>query len=135
MPQHHVVRVLRLRRPRPVGQVERPELVVLLYHILMRFGGAWARHRPTRETQANGLKLAGRQLSRSVTGPEAVKIAGDDGETGDLGVANQAVDLVALDPGAAEVPALYVGKPARGPFLLRQPSWKILRIIRSPMGD
>src|SRR4051794_33460435 len=128
MRQHHVVGRLRLRRAGTVGEVEWPEFVVFLYDVLVGFAAPNARHGPAREVQADGVELAGRQLRGSVASPEAVQVAGDDGETGDFGVTDEVVDLAAFNPCTAEVTALYVGESARRPLLLRQSGRQVLRI-------
>jgi inner membrane protein len=96
--------------------------------VFVRFTATHARHGAAGEGQADGLKLRRRQMRRSVACPEAVQVAGNDGETGDPEVADQIVDLVALGPCAAVVAAAHVGETARRPCLLRQPGGQVLGI-------
>ena len=64
----------------------------------------------------------------SITCPEAVQVAGNASETGDLGVSDEVVDFRALDPRAAVVAAPNVGETARWPLLLGQAGRQVLRI-------
>lgn len=112
-----------------VGEKERSERIVFLKIVLVALHGAGAGERRTDETQADRLELAGRKFRRRVAGPEAVEIAGDDGEAGDLRVAHKIVDFSALQVGGAEIAAAHVRVAAVfRPRFLGQTRREILRI-------
>ncbi len=64
--------------------------------MLIRLHCARAYERGADEAQPDRLELAGWKLSGGIAGPEAVPVARDDAETGDLRVANEVVNLSAL---------------------------------------
>src|SRR4029453_2480489 len=76
--------------------------------------------------QPDRLERLRRERFSRVAGPEAVPVAGDDGEARDAGVAHEVVDLAALDVGVAEVAAPHVREPARPGH--RQAGGQVLRI-------
>ena len=94
--QQHVEGPVRLRPVRPVGEEQRSQRIVLGQVVLIGLHGARAGERGADEAQADRLELAGRQFRGRIAGPEAVAVARDDGEAGDLRVAHEIVDLGAL---------------------------------------
>src|SRR5690242_18348846 len=89
---------------------------------------ARAGERGADEAQPHRLEPAGWELGGCVAGPEAVTVARDDRKPGDLRVADQLVDLVALGPGAAMVAAADVRKRTGRPRRLRQAGGQVLRV-------
>jgi hypothetical protein len=97
--------------------------------VLIGLHGAGARERRTYETQADRIELARRKFRRRISGPEAMAVARDNGEAGDLRVAHEIVDFSALCVGRAEIaPAqVCVGAVFR-PRLLGQTRGQVLRV-------
>src|SRR5690348_2418591 len=88
--------------------------------MLIGFHEPRAGDRSADEAEADRLELAGRELRRGIARPEAVAVAGDDREAGDLLVAHEIVDFAAFDPCAAVIAAAEIGEAALWPRLLRQ---------------
>ncbi len=81
------------------------------------------------EAQADRLELAGRKFRRRVAGPEAVAVARDDGEAGDLRVAHEIVDFGALGVRGAVIAAADIREaPSFGHGSLVRPGGQVLRV-------
>ncbi len=119
MAEQHVVGPVD-RAVGPVGQIERAQFRGLLDPVLVGFHRAGAHQRPADEAQPNRFELARRQHRRRIAGPEAVAVARDDREAGDLLVADEVVDFPALVIGAAVIAAAALREAVRGPRLLDQ---------------
>src|SRR5437764_6408981 len=97
----HVVRPIGLCRTGAVNQVQLPQGKLVARAVLKGFHGPRARQRAADEAQAYGFEFFRRQICRRISRPEAVTVTRDDRKASDFRVADQAVDLAALQPGAA----------------------------------
>src|SRR5579862_2151257 len=102
--------------------------MILSETVLQRLHGSWAGERGADEAEADGLELAGRQHGGGIAGPETVKVARQDRESGDLRIADKVVDLPALVVRTAPVVSAHHGECVGRPLLLRQAIGQILRI-------
>ena len=78
-------------------------------HVLDGFDLAWSRDRAGHESNSNRFERLGRQSLRRKSCPKAVAIAGHRGKSGNPVVADEVVNLAALNVGTAVIAAAEPG--------------------------
>src|SRR5579884_280808 len=125
--QEHVVGPLGLTVG-PVGQEQRTQRMILWKTVLGSLHCPWAGQRGADETDPDRLEPGGWQSRGGVAGPEAVPVAGHDGEPGDFRITDEVVDFAALVVRAAIIAAAELCEGVGWPLLLRQSIGKVLRV-------
>src|SRR5437764_13943652 len=80
------------------------------------------------ETDPDGLEFGGWQSGGGIAGPKAVTVARDDGEPGDLRIADEVINFATLVVGAPIIAAADLREGAGRPLLFGQSLGKVLRV-------